>query len=80
MTMNLFTKKESLDIYDYIMGEIADLSDDLSYKLYCILLPEMPYGTAKARTSTPEDFYVEYFGRMDVSEISDWIDRHTEKE
>lgn len=73
-----FTKAEAKEIFVFLTNGI-DPSDKAEYKLYDYLESEMPYGTKKARDSTPHEFYADYFSDMSEDEIQDWIDKRTEK-
>jgi predicted DNA-binding transcriptional regulator AlpA len=43
-------------------------------------MPEMPYGVAKCRTGTPEEWYFDvYFYGWDEYEIKEWVKNHTDK-
>jgi len=44
---NNFTKKESAEVFEYLSTGENRLSKEAEYKLYCILMNEMPYGVAK---------------------------------
>lgn len=73
-----FTKAEAKEIFIFLTHGI-DPSDKAEYKLYNYLEGEMPYGTKKARDSTPHEFYVDYFSDMSENEIQDWINFRMEK-
>lgn len=71
-----FTKEEAKEVFDYLVNN-GDLSDGAKYKLYDMLEDKMSYGAKKARDSSPEEFYADYFGDMKDEEIQDWIDENT---
>lgn len=73
-----FTKEEAKEIFDYLING-DEPSTSASDKLYELLFDKMPYGVKKARISTPEEWYGDYFGNMDNDTIQDWIDENTEK-
>jgi hypothetical protein len=79
MSNDLFTADEAEQVLAYLLGEDSDLTNDASYKLYCQLLTEMPYGVAKARTATPEEWYPDYFARYTEDEIREWVDERTQE-
>lgn len=69
-----FTPEEAVELMKYIMGLGGQFLDqELDYKLFSLTMHEMPYGIAKARTGTPDEWYVEYFDRMGVKGTIDWI-------
>lgn len=76
---DLFTEIEAAEVFFYLSGGKDCLSRLTEDKLYEILMPEMPYGTAKCRTGTPEEFYQEYFYGYTDDEIKDWIDGYKVK-
>jgi len=76
---NNFTKKESAEVFEYLSTGENRLSKEAEYKLYCILMNEMPYGVAKARTGTPDEWYFDYFRGYTDNELLDWIDKYKVK-
>lgn len=75
---SLFTPKEAKEVEAYLLGEDSDLSNNASDTLFEILLPEMPYGVAKARTATPDEWYPDYFARYTEDGIREWVADHTQ--
>jgi hypothetical protein len=69
-----FTKSEALEVKGYLSGDCG-LSREADYKLYVYLYEQMPYGIAKGRDGTPDEWYQEYFRWND---IDDWVDNRTE--
>jgi hypothetical protein len=75
-----FTVEEAVEVFGFLTGEIDILPDEANDKLYTILMPEMPYGVAKCRTGTPEEWYFDvYFYGWDEYEIKEWVKNHTNK-
>ena len=72
-----FTPAEAQNVFDYLIGEEGCLEDEASFKLYVYLSPEMPYGVAKGRTGTPDEWYPEYFYGWSEAEIREWVEDRT---
>lgn len=74
MKSDLFTENEAKQVFEYLSTGDNRLSKDAEYKLYCNLMNEMPYGVAKGRTGTPDEWYFDYFRGYTDDDLLDWID------
>jgi hypothetical protein len=66
MPAHLFTIDEMRQIILVSKGDldIDDLPEDLLSKLYDYFLPDMPYGTAKARTGDPYEWIAGHLNEL----------------
>ena len=62
----VFSSDELAQIQLVHEGELDydDMSEGLNDKLYEYFLPEMPYGTAKARDGDPVEFIIAHLGEL----------------
>ena len=64
------TPEEKQSIQNFVdTGEDITLPE-AEFKLYCTFYQDMPYGVAKARDGTPDEWYGEH-----LTEIQNWLDR-----
>jgi len=76
-----FSPLEAEEVYKYLTGELdcTEINREADFKLYGFLYTEMPYGTAKGRTSTPDEWYPEYFSGWSDERLKKWIEIRTGK-
>lgn len=77
----LFTKEEAKDVRRFLSGEIdfTEMKESAWDKLYELLLHEMPYGVAKARTGDPDQWMIDHFDHLGPVMTNAFIDNNTEE-
>jgi len=77
--MDFFTKTEADEVFNYLTTGDDRCGKEADYKLYCLLMNEMLYGVAKARTGTPHDWYFDYFRGYTDDELRAWINNRLDR-